>query len=81
MTTPASPDTIHAIISPTLKQSIREFCAKHDCRESQLVRRAEAPPLHHLPKACFCARANENLVACSRACGSVMMMFRISLSP
>lgn len=40
MTTPASPDTIHAIISPTLKQSIREFCAKHDCRESQLVRRA-----------------------------------------
>lgn len=40
MTTPASPDTIHAIIPSTLKQSIREFCAKHDCRESQLVRRA-----------------------------------------
>jgi hypothetical protein len=40
MTTPESPDTIHAIVSPTLKQSVREFCAKHDCRESQLVRRA-----------------------------------------
>ena len=32
--------TIHAIVTPEIKQSIRDWCTRHDLNESQLLRRA-----------------------------------------
>ena len=39
MTQPIS-DTIHAIVTPEIKQSVRDWCQRHDLNESQLLRRA-----------------------------------------
>lgn len=32
--------TIHANVTPEIKQSVRDWCQRHDLNESQLLRRA-----------------------------------------
>ena len=49
MTTPASPDTIHAIVSPALKQSVRDWCNRNDLTEAQMLRRAIQAILRQQP--------------------------------
>jgi hypothetical protein len=49
MTTPALPDTIHAIVSPTLKQSVRDWCYRNDLTEAQMLRRAIQAILRQQP--------------------------------
>ena len=39
MTQPIS-DTIHAIVTPEIKQSVRDWCNRNDLTEAQLIRRA-----------------------------------------
>lgn len=39
MTQPIT-DTIHAIVTPEIKQSVRDWCQRNDLTESQLLRRA-----------------------------------------
>lgn len=33
-------ETIHAIVTPEIKKSVRDWCNRHDLNESQLLRRA-----------------------------------------
>lgn len=47
--TATSPDTIHANITPEMKQSVRDWCNRNDLTEAQMIRRAVQAILRQQP--------------------------------